>query len=222
MPDELNAQAHRYASRNRLTLREKLGAGIHGQVQMLQGDATLGGTALKVYFEEMYYRRELAVYNRLKEAGIRELLGFAVPQLIRADDELLALEMTVVERPYVLDFAGAYLDQRAPRFDDEVWETWEADKREKFGSRWPEVQAVLAALKSYGIEMPRLSARERSMSCVPMRMAGFSGKMSHWCPPSSPPMRMMGECSTSHRKSSSIWPTIPSSADLLRRCCSQF
>ena len=100
-----------------------------------------------------HYRRELAVYERLKEAGIRELLGFAVPQLIRADDELLALEMTVVERPYVLDFAGAYLDQSAPRFDDEVWETWEADKHEKFGLRWPEVQAVLAALKSYGIEM---------------------------------------------------------------------
>jgi hypothetical protein len=89
----------------------------------------------------------------LKEAGIRELLGFAVPQLIRVDAELLALEMTVVERPFILDFAGAYLDQSAPQFDDEVWETWEADKREKFGSRWPEVQAVLAALKSYGIEM---------------------------------------------------------------------
>lgn len=129
MPDDLNAQARRYASRNRLTLREKLGAGIHGQVQMLQGDATLGGTARKVFFEETFYRRELAVYNRLKEAGVRDLLGFAVPQLIRVDDELLALEMTVVERPFIPDFAGAYLDQSAPRFDDEVWETWEADIR---------------------------------------------------------------------------------------------
>jgi hypothetical protein len=153
MHRDLNAQACQYASRNRLTLREVLGAGIHGQVQMLQGDATLGGTALKVFFEETFFRRELAVYERLKEAGIRELLGFAVPQLIRVDAELLALEMTVVERPFILDFAGAYLDQSAPQFDDEVWETWEADKREKFGSRWPEVQAVLAALKSYGIEM---------------------------------------------------------------------
>jgi hypothetical protein len=153
MPRDLNAQAREYASRNRLTLREMLGSGIHGQVRVLQGGITQGGTALKVYFEETFYRRELAVYERLKEAGIRELLGFAVPQLIRADDELLALEMTVVERPYVLDFAGAYLDQSAPQFDDEVWETWEADKREKFGLRWPEVQAVLAALKSYGIEM---------------------------------------------------------------------
>jgi len=36
---------------------------------------------------------------------------------------------------------------------NEVWETWEADKREKFGPRWPEVQAVLAALKSQGIHM---------------------------------------------------------------------
>jgi hypothetical protein len=73
--------------------------------------------------------------------------------LIRADGELLVLEMTVVERPYLLDFAGAYLDEATPQFDDEVWETWEADKREKFGERWSEVKAVLAALEDYGIYM---------------------------------------------------------------------
>jgi hypothetical protein len=50
----------------------------------------------------------------------------------------------VVERPFVLDFAGAYLDNDAPWFEDEMWEMWEADKREKFGTRWREVQALLA------------------------------------------------------------------------------
>jgi len=145
--------AHEYASRNRLVVRESLGAGIHGLVRVVQGNTTLGGTALKVFHAEEFFRRELAVYERLKAARIREILGFAVPQLIRADDELLALEMTVVERPFVLDFAGAYLDNAAPWFDDEVWETWETDKREKFGLRWPEVQAVLAALEGYGIHM---------------------------------------------------------------------
>jgi hypothetical protein len=56
------------------------------------------------------------------------------PAVDRADDELLGFEMTVVERPYLLDFAGAYLDT-VPQFPDEVWAEWEADKREKFGDR---------------------------------------------------------------------------------------
>ena len=84
---------------------------------------------------------------------MREIRGLVVPQLIRSDGELLVLEMTVVERPYLLDFAGAYLDDAALQFDDEVWETWEADNREKFGERWPEVKAVLKALEDYGIHM---------------------------------------------------------------------
>ena len=134
-------------------VQESLGSGIHGQVHLLQGNAAVGATALKVYYAREFYDRELLVYERLQAAQVRRVLGFAVPQFIRADDELMALEMTVVERPYVLDFAGAYLDNDAPWFDDEKWESWEADKREKFGERWPEVQAVLAALEEYGIHM---------------------------------------------------------------------
>lgn len=153
MPRDLIEAAREYASRNRLVTGEKLGSGIHGRVQVVQGSTALGGTALKVFCAEEFYRRELMVYERLREAQVRELRGFAVPQLIRADDELFALEMTVVERPFVLDFAGAYLDNDAPWFEDEKWEIWEADKREKFGPRWPEVQAVLAALEGYGIHM---------------------------------------------------------------------
>ena len=153
MPRDLTNAARQYASRNGVALREILGAGIHGQVWVMQGDAAVGGTALKAYFAEEFYRRELAVYERLKEVRVLKLLGFAVPQLIRADDEFLALEMTVVERPFILDFAGAYLDGDAPQFDVEVWATWESDKREKFGDRWPKVKAVLAALEELGIQM---------------------------------------------------------------------
>jgi hypothetical protein len=153
MSRDLIQIAHQYASRNLLELRESLGSGIHGHVYLVQGKAALGGTALKVYHAEEFYRRELMAYERLKEAKIREILRFAVPQLIHADDELLAIEMTVVERPYVLDFAAAYLDSNVPRFEDEKWEMWEADKREKFGPRWPQVQSVLAALENHGIHM---------------------------------------------------------------------
>ena len=46
--------------------------------------------------------------------------------------ELLIVEMTVVARPLVLDFAGAYLDQ-VPEFPAGVLEDWEAAKQEQFG-----------------------------------------------------------------------------------------
>jgi hypothetical protein len=58
--------------------------------------------------------------------------------------------MSIVSRPFLLDFAGAYLDQR-PEFPDEVWSEWETDKREQFDARWPTVQAVLSALEKLGI-----------------------------------------------------------------------
>lgn len=153
MSRDLTQIAHQYASRNKLVVRESLGGGIHGLVYLVQGNAAPGGTALKVFHAAEFYQRELMVYERLKAEQIREVLGFAVPQFIKADNELLALEMTVVERPYVLDFAGAFLDNDAPWFEDEKWEMWEIDKREKFGAHWPEVQAMLAALEDYGIQM---------------------------------------------------------------------
>jgi hypothetical protein len=155
MSRELEPIARHYASRNWLSVElPGLGGGVHGKVFFVRGNAAPGGTAIKVFYHEEFFHRELLAYERLREAGVREVLGLAVPQLIRADGELLVLEMTVVERPYLLDFAGAYLDETAPLFDEEVWEMWEADKREKFGDRWPEVKAVLAALEdNYGIHM---------------------------------------------------------------------
>jgi hypothetical protein len=153
MPHDHKPIARQYASRNKLTVHESLGGGIHGSVFLVQRNTTLGGTALKIFNSREFFERELQVYERLKAAQIREILGFAVPQLIGANSELLALEMTVVERPYLLDFAGAYLDNDAPWFEDEKWEIWEADTSEKFGSRWPKVQAVLGALEDYGIHL---------------------------------------------------------------------
>lgn len=155
MPRDLNEVAQEYASRNRLVVEKNLGlgAGIHGQVFLIRGALTPGGAAIKAFYEEEFFCREVQVYERLLEAKVRDIRGFAVPQFLRVAADLLVLEMTVVERPYVLDFAGAYLDDQVPKFDNEVWEAWEADKREKFGERWPEVQAVLADLEQYGIHM---------------------------------------------------------------------
>jgi hypothetical protein len=152
MSRDLSESASMFAARYGLRLRETLGSGIHGSVHLVQDNTKGGATALKVHHSEEFYRREVAVYLRLREAGVRQVLGFAVPQLVRTDEDLLALEMTVVEKPYLLDFAGAYLDV-PPEFSDEVWADWEAEKRETFGERWPQVQEVLGALESYGIHL---------------------------------------------------------------------
>ena len=37
------------------------------------------------------------------------------PPVIVFDDDLWVIEMTVVERPFVLDFAGAYLDETSDK-----------------------------------------------------------------------------------------------------------
>ncbi len=106
--------------------------------------------ALKAHrFAEAYFR-ELAVYQRLKERGLSTLHGFNVPQLLGSDDRLRILEMTIVRRPFVLDFAGAHLDSR-PEFPAEVWADWEVEKREQFEGRWPTVEKILSAFEELGI-----------------------------------------------------------------------
>jgi len=85
-----------------------------------------------------------------------KILDFDVPQFISADDTLLTIEMSIVKRPFVLDFAGAYLDT-PPSFSDEIWADWETEKREQFENRWPKVQAVLAALEELEIYMVDVS-----------------------------------------------------------------
>lgn len=75
-----------------------------------------------------------------------------MPQLLDWDDELLVIEMTVVGRPFLLDFADSYLDE-APEFPAEVLEQWHDEKVAEFGEElWKRVQLVMYALRgSHGI-----------------------------------------------------------------------
>ena len=73
-----------------------------------------------------------------------------VPQLIDYEDELLAIEMTIVSPPFCLDFGGAYLD-RPPDYSAEVWEDWRRMKSEAFENDWPTVENILAEFKTFGI-----------------------------------------------------------------------
>lgn len=156
MEESLIQHASDYALRHRLQLAERLGYGIHGIVFVAENNQQDGKSAIKAHRFPEPYQRERAIYERLREAGISEVLGFRVPQLIRTDDELHVVEMTVVERPFVLDFAGAYLDA-PPEFTDEIWAEWESQKREQFEGRWPEVQRVLGALEALDIHMVDVS-----------------------------------------------------------------
>lgn len=149
-----NAQS--YARRYHLQLAERLGFGIHGIIFVAEDNTKAGKTAIKAHRTGEPYFRERSVYERLSSAGIGEILGFHVPEMIRVDDELRIIEMTVVTRPFVLDFAGAYLDI-PPDFSEEIWAEWEAEKREQFEARWPIVQSVLAALEELDIHMVDVS-----------------------------------------------------------------
>ena len=152
MDEELLKKTEDFAKWHGGAIGSELGAGIHGTVVVLKSESQSARTALKIHFSAEPYRRECDVYERLRELGVRKVLGFHVPQMLRCDDALLAIEMTIVPPPFVLDFAGAWLDW-PPEFSDEIW----AERREKwaseFGDDWPKAQEILAELEELHIYM---------------------------------------------------------------------
>jgi len=150
MSDIALANAAAYAARHHLRLAERLGFGIHGTVHVAHYEGKRDHSAIKALNSEEFFLRERAAYERLRDAAVSEVRGFQVPQLIRAEADLWVVEMTIVNRPFVLDFAGPYLDAR-PEFSQGIWAEWEADKRDQFGERWSMVRAVMDAFEELGI-----------------------------------------------------------------------
>ncbi len=147
---ELFDRLKEYAKQHCLDIGKQLGFGVHGIVFDAESQSKKGLTALKAHEREVDYCRERDTYLRLKENDITLIGECNVPKLITFDDDLLILEMTVVTRPFVLDFGGAFLD-KAPGFSEEVLAEWHAEKSEQFGSRWPAAQAILNYLEDLGI-----------------------------------------------------------------------
>src|ERR1700687_4406126 len=149
--EKLVVRAQDYAQLNELALGNELGHGVHGIVfateSQVQKVPVSVQSAIKVHEREPDYRRERDVYLRLKQNAVTAIHGCHVPQLLGYDDALWIIEMSVVSRPFVLDFAGAFLD-KAPDFSEEVLADWRAEKEEQFGTRWPEVQAIFRDLQS--------------------------------------------------------------------------
>jgi hypothetical protein len=152
---------HDHAQRRNLVLVEQLGYGMHGIVHAAKNQTDGEPLALKVHECEKDYRRERDVYLRLQEHDLTDICGCQVPELLDYDDELWVIQMTIVTRPFVLDFAGAYLDD-PPDFSEEVLADWRAEKQEEFGPRWAEVQAILRVLEGFGVFM--IDANPRNIS----------------------------------------------------------
>jgi hypothetical protein len=143
-------QIHEYACLHGLTIGSRLGFGVHGSVFAAENQSNDDVVAIKAFESEECYVRERDVYLRLKELRMRSVHGCTIPTMTGFDDGLRVIEMTVVARPFVLDFAGAYLD-RAPEFSEEALAEWRAEKQEQFGARWGDVQIILANLAGHGI-----------------------------------------------------------------------
>jgi hypothetical protein len=145
-------RARHFAAKNGRVLEEELGFGVHGIVW-----STDQQSVVKVHgAERLYYERERDIYLRLREHDVRTVLEFHVPRLWAFDDELKALEIAIVQPPFVIDFAGAYLDE-TPDFSPEVWADWEAEKQDQFGENWRKAKAVVGAFRRYGIYLSDVS-----------------------------------------------------------------
>jgi hypothetical protein len=128
-------------SRNRnLILTKELGSGTDGCVW-----ATANRTAVKSCHREACFYREIGCYERLAEHKISRIDDCDIPALLDYDESLLVLQMDIVKPPYLLDFGKAYLNF-PPNFSPEVMADTNAEQREIWGARWPEVQSIISQL----------------------------------------------------------------------------
>lgn len=136
------------------TIDSRLGVGTQGSVYVVnipsQSSNQVDQIAVKFHDREFAYNREVSVFLRLQELVVEEVCGHMVPQLVGYDDELLAIEMTIVSPPFCLDFGGAYLD-RPPDYSPEVWRDWEEMKSMAFEENWPAVKAILRHFETFGV-----------------------------------------------------------------------
>lgn len=146
----MEQKALAYAESRQVELGDNLGFGVDGSVWLLHSKSRYDAWAVKLFRAAKPYRRERDCYLRLAEKQVESVRGFAIPAYLHHDDVWLAVEMTIVRAPYLLDFASALLDEPFD-FHEETWEAWEMDRMEKFEDRWPEVLKVMRELEWLGI-----------------------------------------------------------------------
>ena len=164
MDEALANRLYRYARQHQVQIGELLGSGHQGAVFVAQRSPNLAPFALKIHKAVEPFQREWRAYDILRENQVTQLEGLYVPQFLRADDEFLVIEMTIVDPPFLLDFGGAYDPDEVPDFPQNVWEEWRQQKQEEFGGRWPEVEKVLAILRMMDIFMLDIHPRNLTFS----------------------------------------------------------
>lgn len=130
-----------YTRQRRCAIVTRLGFGLDGIV--LQTDRQ---SAIKGFGRERSYWMERDVYLRLREHQIVQVGEHAVPQMLDYDDRLWVIEMSIVQPPYILDFAKSQLDF-PPDFPDHVMNERYAHWAELFEDRWPKVVAIMRELE---------------------------------------------------------------------------
>lgn len=116
---ELLDRANRYAHRSgtKIISTVEFGHGMEGSVWISKRDS-----AIKVIRNRKNYADELEAYRRLQAGGVRQLCGFAIPWLLGSDDELFAIEMEIVQKPYLLDFGKVYFDgAQLEAYEPAIW-----------------------------------------------------------------------------------------------------
>ena len=77
--------------------------------------------------------------------------------LVDYEDSLCVIEITIVQRPYVLYFAKATIDQ-PPDSPPHVLREWLQQKAKDFGHHWPAVVAIVRELTDrYGVHLTDLN-----------------------------------------------------------------
>jgi hypothetical protein len=94
-----------FCDRHGVTVERQLG--LPGQDGSVYESSRL--TAIKFFDRRERFERERVVYQTLTQLGIRSTWGHAVPVFLMADGGFLAIEMTIVQPPFLLDFAGGPL-----------------------------------------------------------------------------------------------------------------
>jgi hypothetical protein len=143
--ESVQERADKFARQNDCTPLVLLGYGMDGSVYR-----TSRQSAVKILKWEILYERERDAYIRLQQNNVERICECNVPSLLSYDDEIWAVEMSVVSPPYILDFAGAYLDE-SPEYPPEILEEWMVEKMEQFGDGWPTIRRIVYALERMGI-----------------------------------------------------------------------
>jgi hypothetical protein len=169
MPSSLGspeARAARFAQERGRALGAAPGGGKDGTVFSLlaprphgAGAPSAGATAIKALRRPDFYHREVDVCLRLDERGMGgpvRVRGHSVPLLLAFDEYLLAFEMTLFTRPFVLDSSSASLDI-PPVLTAEVVEESHAHWARVFEDRLPKALAIKAAFEGFGICLNDLS-----------------------------------------------------------------